>query len=91
MPYTDELMLELLQQIGSTLERIASALENKPNPPAHVVLKQPDVGEYISEKHASTITGLSKAWFQRMRVSGGGPPYIKLGGAVRYRVSDLHA
>ena len=43
----------------------------------------------LTEKEASRITGLSVAWFQRKRWAGGGPPYVKLGRAVRYRESEL--
>lgn len=34
---------------------------------------------------------LSKAMLERLRVRGDGPAYLKLGGAVRYRQSDLDA
>jgi len=43
----------------------------------------------ITEKEASKITGLSVAWFQRKRWSGGGPPYVKLDHAVRYWETEL--
>lgn len=46
----------------------------------------------ISTREAALATGLSTAWFERKRWSGGGPEYIKLpGGAVRYRESALKA
>lgn len=35
--------------------------------------------------------GLSNRTMERKRVDGSGPPYVKLGKAVRYRVSDLDA
>lgn len=38
---------------------------------------------------ASKVTGLSVATLEKLRVYGGGPAYLKLGKAVRYRVSDL--
>jgi predicted DNA-binding transcriptional regulator AlpA len=44
---------------------------------------------WITETEASRITGMSVAWFQRMRWSGGGIPYAKLGRAVRYKQSDV--
>ena len=43
----------------------------------------------ITEKEASKITGLSVAWFQRKRWSGGGPQYVKLDHAVRYWETEL--
>jgi predicted DNA-binding transcriptional regulator AlpA len=45
----------------------------------------------LTEKEAAQITGLSVAWFQRKRWEGGGPPFIKLDHAVRYRQADLFA
>ena len=44
---------------------------------------------YLTEKEASTLTGLSVAWFQRSRWSGGGPPFIKIARAVRYNETAL--
>lgn len=44
---------------------------------------------WIAETEASRITGMSVAWFQRMRWAGGGIPYTKLGRAVRYKQSDV--
>ena len=46
---------------------------------------------YVTEKEASTLTSLSVAWFQRARWSGNGPPYIKAGRSVRYRMQQLVA
>lgn len=45
----------------------------------------------LTDKEASEITGLSRAWFQRIRWSGGGPPYVKIGHSVRYRESQLES
>ena len=45
----------------------------------------------ISEQEVADILGLSKAWCQRKRWEGGGPPYIKFDRAVRYRKSELLA
>ena len=90
MPYTDELLLQEVQRISSALERIAHALENAPTPTPQTAIAKSKT-EYCSEKQAAEIMGLSVAWFQRMRVYGGGPPFTKMGRAVRYRVCDLHA
>lgn len=38
---------------------------------------------------AAAYVGLSKITLQRFRITGDGPAFIKLGGAVRYRRSDL--
>jgi predicted DNA-binding transcriptional regulator AlpA len=44
---------------------------------------------WITEIEAAQITGMSVAWFQRMRWAGGGMPYTKLGRACRYKLSDV--
>jgi excisionase family DNA binding protein len=38
---------------------------------------------------AAMYLALSKPTLERFRISGGGPRYCKLGGAVRYRRCDL--
>lgn len=40
---------------------------------------------------ASALTGLSRSNLEKLRCSGGGPPFVKFGKAVRYRVADLNA
>jgi predicted DNA-binding transcriptional regulator AlpA len=46
---------------------------------------------WVTEQEGSVVTGMSVPWFQRKRWEGGGPPYTKLGRAVRYKLSDLVA
>ena len=43
----------------------------------------------IPEKTAARMFGLSVSWFQKRRSYGDGPPYYKIGGAIRYDVSEL--
>jgi predicted DNA-binding transcriptional regulator AlpA len=50
---------------------------------------QSDQSTYITEREASKITCMSIAWFQRDRWQGGGIPFVKLGRAVRYKLSDV--
>jgi predicted DNA-binding transcriptional regulator AlpA len=45
--------------------------------------------KYVDETFASVVTGMSTAWFQRARWAGNGPPYVKVGRAVRYRLDEL--
>ncbi|MBB5685657.1 helix-turn-helix transcriptional regulator [Sphingobium boeckii] len=40
---------------------------------------------------AAKRLGLSKKTLTNRRIYGGGPPFLKMGKAVRYRVSDLDA
>ncbi len=46
------------------------------------ILKTPEAAVYLR---------LGKPTLERLRVTGEGPRYCKLGGAVRYRKSDLDA
>jgi predicted DNA-binding transcriptional regulator AlpA len=46
------------------------------------ILKTPEAAIYLR---------LAKPTLERFRISGGGPQYCKLGGAVRYRLCDLDA
>lgn len=50
-----------------------------------------DVSSPIDTAAASAYTGLSRSTLEKLRVFGGGPPYLKLGRAVRYRPADLEA
>lgn len=45
--------------------------------------------EKISVSEAAAKLGISKSWLNKKRVTGGGPPYLKLGRRVVYDVSDL--
>ena len=45
----------------------------------------------LKEGETADILNLEVSTLRRWRWSGDGPPFIKLGGAVRYRRSDLEA
>lgn len=47
--------------------------------------------ELIREDLAADVLGVTPRFLQARRVRGGGPPYVKIGSAVRYRLSDLLA
>jgi hypothetical protein len=38
----------------------------------------------LTPKQAAALLNLSTSWLAKQRLKGGGPPYIKMGGAVRY-------
>ncbi|MEO7470140.1 MAG: helix-turn-helix domain-containing protein [Sphingobium limneticum] len=40
---------------------------------------------------AAALLGLAEQTLRKLRTTGGGPPFVKLGRAVRYRPSDLEA
>jgi excisionase family DNA binding protein len=44
-----------------------------------------------TEEEAAEYTNFSRRTLQKWRVVGGGPKYLKIGRAVRYRVEDLDA
>ena len=48
----------------------------------------PDI---LPTPEAATYLRLSKPTLERLRLTGDGPPYAKLGKAVRYRRADLDA
>lgn len=45
--------------------------------------------EVMNTAEAASYVRLGKTTLERFRISGDGPAYIKLGGAVRYRKIDL--
>lgn len=51
----------------------------------------PNRAALLTESEAAQLVNLSVRTFQTWRVRGGGPQFVKLGGAVRYRRRDLDA
>lgn len=47
--------------------------------------------EVLNTPEAARYVRLSKPTLERFRISGDGPKFLKLGGAVRYRKVDLDA
>lgn len=47
--------------------------------------------EVLNTPEAARYVRLSKPTLERFRISGDGPAFLKLGGAVRYRKTDLDA
>lgn len=45
--------------------------------------------DILTTLEAASYLRLSKATLERFRLTGGGPLYAKLGGAVRYRRAEL--
>jgi hypothetical protein len=43
----------------------------------------------FTEKDAAEYLKCSTGWLRKMRLYGGGPPYVKIGRMVRYRQEDL--
>jgi predicted DNA-binding transcriptional regulator AlpA len=47
------------------------------------------VSEYLKRREAASFLNLKQSTLEAWAVRGGGPPYIKMNRAVRYRLSDL--
>jgi len=44
---------------------------------------------FVSDKEAAALYSMNRQSLANWRAQGKGPPYVKLGRAVRYKVSDL--
>jgi len=47
--------------------------------------------DILITREAAAYCRLGKPTLERFRISGNGPPFLKIGGAVRYRRGDLDA
>ncbi|HVR07530.1 MAG TPA: helix-turn-helix domain-containing protein [Thermoanaerobaculia bacterium] len=45
----------------------------------------------LNTQQAAARCNLSPRTLEKLRVTGGGPPFVRLGGSVRYQVDDLEA
>lgn len=48
-----------------------------------------EVPKYLKQREVAQILNVSTKWCERMRWLGEGPPFKKIGGAVRYEYSVL--
>lgn len=53
-------------------------------------LVPPRERRWLRPNDAAALTGLAVATLNKLRVVGGGPPFIKIGRAVVYDADDLH-
>jgi hypothetical protein len=44
--------------------------------------------EYVDTQTLALVHKLSASYFEKLRVRGGGPPYVRIGSQVRYRFGD---
>jgi predicted DNA-binding transcriptional regulator AlpA len=51
--------------------------------------KRDNPPELLRTASAAAITGLSASTLNKLRCTGGGPAFLKLGRAVRYKLDDL--
>lgn len=47
--------------------------------------------EYLTTKQVAALTNTSEGFWNNLRSTGGGPAYIKLAHAIRYRRADVDA
>ncbi|MBF0429286.1 MAG: helix-turn-helix domain-containing protein [Magnetococcales bacterium] len=45
--------------------------------------------QYLATIGAAQHIGLGKSTLEKLRLTGGGPTFCKMGKAVRYKISDL--
>ena len=45
----------------------------------------------LTQRQAAALLCLSERTLERLRVSGGGPKFVRCGRSIRYRDSDLEA
>lgn len=43
----------------------------------------------LTDRDVAVLTGLARSTLAKLRVTGGGPPYVKIGAAVRYPDDSL--
>lgn len=53
-------------------------------------MNEPEI-KLLDQKQVALILGKSTAWCERSRWNGTGPPYRKIGRAVRYEEQDVYA
>lgn len=47
--------------------------------------------EYLDDRDLFELTTMSRAFWAKLRVTGGGPPYLRVGRRVVYRWADVAA
>jgi predicted DNA-binding transcriptional regulator AlpA len=48
-----------------------------------------NLSQRLTELETAHYIGMSRAWLRLQRMKGSGPPYIKIGRAIRYDIADL--
>ena len=90
---------KVVAELDSAIARVAGPLQPRdnlqcsPKLPARAVRRRP-IGRrttpiLLTPKQAARHLNLSVSWLAKRRLAGDGPPYIKLGGAVRYAEASL--
>jgi predicted DNA-binding transcriptional regulator AlpA len=48
-------------------------------------------GRNLREAEAAELAGLARSTFAKLRITGGGPPFVRINSSVRYPEADLVA
>jgi predicted DNA-binding transcriptional regulator AlpA len=64
-------------------------LSKSPSLNAPPAPNRPTTPILLTPKQAARLLNLSVSWLAKRRLAGDGPPYVKLGGAVRYLEASL--
>lgn len=59
--------------------------------PDITVERRQSIAEPLTEQEAATRLGLTRATLRAWRHRGAGPPFLRLGRAIRYLASDIDA
>jgi hypothetical protein len=54
-----------------------------------IVSSQPGIDPLLSDREVSRLIGRARSSLQKDRVTGDGIPFVRIGGLVRYRQSDV--
>ena len=88
MEASHRLHQELLGAFEQLLREEPSRPE--PTPPTKTAATSKWAGPvYLDTQAAAERLGLSPRTLEQWRVRGGGPPFLKIGGGVRYQLADL--
>jgi predicted DNA-binding transcriptional regulator AlpA len=59
--------------------------------PGHPAAKPAAIDQLLTDRDLEQLTGRKRSTWQKMRLSGDGPPFIRLGRLIRYRQSEYDA
>ncbi|HEU4583641.1 MAG TPA: helix-turn-helix domain-containing protein [Polyangiaceae bacterium] len=84
-------LLAVQAQIAELEEQRDTLLLAPPEPPRALPSSaaQPAVPEYLDTKQAAALLGVTVKGLEGLRARGKGPPFVRIGRAIRYRRDDL--
>lgn len=85
--YAKKSLGEIRAAVGATETKCART-EYRPNNEGQRARKM-DVNPMLTTQQAAAHIDKSVSWLNKSRMTREGPPYLKIGGAVRYTVPDL--